>query len=292
MNVAQPEPGSGPTVRRMLLGSQLRRLREAKGISRADAAYKIRGSESKISRIELGRVGFKTRDVEDLLTFYGVEDEAVRDSFLKLAREANEPGWWQQYGDSLPSWFQSYVGMEEAATQLRVYETQFVPGLLQTEDYARAVVTRGGRKKLDDAARHRIATRMRRQERIRKNHNVKLWVIIDEPAVRRPVGTPEVMRAQLEHLYDLSMAPNITLQIVPFHQGVFAAETGSFTILRYPEYDLPDVVYVEQLTSCLFQEKRADVEQYTMTLEWLAVVAERPDQTRKMLQKMIKELEE
>ena len=105
MNVAQPEPGSGPTVRRMLLGSQLRRLREAKGISRADAAYKIRGSESKISRIELGRVGFKTRDVEDLLTFYGVEDEAVRDSFLKLAREANEPGWWQQYGDSLPSWF-------------------------------------------------------------------------------------------------------------------------------------------------------------------------------------------
>ncbi len=291
MSVAQPEPGSGPTVRRILLGYQLRQLRESKGISRADAAYKIRGSESKISRVELGRVGFKIRDVEDLLTFYGVEDPAVRASFLTLAREANEPGWWQKYGESLPVWFQSYVGMEEAATQLRVYETQFVPGLLQTEDYAREVITRGGKKKLDDTAKDRIATRMRRQERIRNNRNVKLWVIIDEPAVRRPVGGPEIMRAQLEHLHELSKAPNITLQIVPFHQGVFAAETGSFTILRYPEYDLPDVVYVEQLTGGIFQEKRSDVEQYTMTLEWLAVVAERPEQTRRLLKQMIEELE-
>jgi transcriptional regulator with XRE-family HTH domain len=292
VSVAQPEPGSGPTVRRILLGYQLRQLRESKGISRADAAYKIRGSESKISRVELGRVGFKIRDVEDLLTFYGVEDPAVRASFLTLAREANEPGWWQKYGESLPAWFQSYVGMEEAATQLRVYETQFVPGLLQTEDYAREVITRGGKKTLDDTARDRIATRMRRQERIRKNRNVKLWVIIDEPAVRRPVGTPAIMRAQLQHLYELSHEPNITLQIVPFHQGVFAAETGSFTILRYPEYDLPDIVYVEQLTGGIFQEKRSDVEQYTMALEWLAVVAERPEQTRKLLQQMIRELED
>ncbi|WP_068688599.1 helix-turn-helix domain-containing protein [Thermobifida halotolerans] len=290
MSVAQPEPGSGPTVRRILLGYQLRQLRESKGISRADAAYKIRGSESKISRVELGRVGFKIRDVEDLLTFYGVEDPAVRSSFLTLAREANEPGWWQKYGESLPVWFQSYVGMEEAATQLRVYETQFVPGLLQTEDYAREVITRGGKRKLDETAKNRIATRMRRQERIRTNRNVKLWVIIDEPAVRRPVGNAAIMRAQLQHLRQLSDEPNITLQIVPFHQGVFAAETGSFTILRYPEYDLPDVVYVEQLTGGIFQEKRSDVEQYTMALEWLAVVAERPEQTRHLLQQMIGEL--
>ncbi|MEY9210656.1 helix-turn-helix domain-containing protein [Thermobifida halotolerans] len=288
--MAQPEPGSGPTVRRILLGYQLRQLRESKGISRADAAYKIRGSESKISRVELGRVGFKIRDVEDLLTFYGVEDPAVRSSFLTLAREANEPGWWQKYGESLPVWFQSYVGMEEAATQLRVYETQFVPGLLQTEDYAREVITRGGKRKLDETAKNRIATRMRRQERIRTNRNVKLWVIIDEPAVRRPVGNAAIMRAQLQHLRQLSDEPNITLQIVPFHQGVFAAETGSFTILRYPEYDLPDVVYVEQLTGGIFQEKRSDVEQYTMALEWLAVVAERPEQTRHLLQQMIGEL--
>lgn len=289
MSVAQPEPGSGPTVRRILLGYQLRQLRESKGISRADAAYKIRGSESKISRVELGRVGFKIRDVEDLLTFYGVEDPAVRSSFLTLAREANEPGWWQKYGESLPIWFQSYVGMEEAATQLRVYETQFVPGLLQTEDYAREVITRGGKNRLDTLAKDRIATRMRRQRRIRENAGVKLWVIIDEPAVRRPVGNAAIMRAQLQHLRKLSEEPNITLQIVPFSQGVYAAETGSFTILRYPEYDLPDVVYVEQLTGGMIQEKRAEVEQYTMALEWLAVVAERPEQSRVLLDTIISE---
>ncbi|TDQ49220.1 helix-turn-helix domain-containing protein [Actinorugispora endophytica] len=291
MSVAQPEPGSGPTVRRILLGYQLRQLRESKNISRADAAYKIRGSESKISRVELGRVGFKIRDVEDLLTFYGVDDPAVRSSFLTLAREANEPGWWHKYGESLPIWFQSYVGMEEAATQLRVYETQFVPGLLQTEDYAREVITRGGKNRLDVLAKDRIATRMRRQHRIRENPGVKLWVIIDEPAVRRPVGNAAIMRAQLQHLKKLSEESNITLQIVPFSQGVYAAETGSFTILRYPEYDLPDVVYVEQLTGGMIQEKRAEVEQYTMALEWLAVVAERPEQTRKLLDEIIDDQE-
>lgn len=285
-------PRNGPTALRIALGAQLRRLREERGLSTEEAGYAIRGSHSKISRMENGRVGFKERDVADLLTLYGVTDGELRESLLAMARQSNTPGWWHQYGDVLPDWFLVYIGLEQAATLIRTYEVQFVPGLLQTEDYAREVITRGGKKKLDDTAKDRIATRMRRQERIRNNRNVKLWVIIDEPAVRRPVGGPEIMRAQLEHLHELSKAPNITLQIVPFHQGVFAAETGSFTILRYPEYDLPDVVYVEQLTSCLFQEKRADVEQYTMTLEWLAVVAERPDQTRKMLQKMIKELEE
>ncbi|GLU47730.1 helix-turn-helix domain-containing protein [Nocardiopsis ansamitocini] len=290
MSVAQPEPGSGPTVRRILLGYQLRKLREAKGITRADAAYKIRGSESKISRVELGRVGFKIRDVEDLLTFYGVTDQSLREAYVSLAKEANEPGWWQKYGDALPGWFQSYVGLEEAATQLRVYESQFVPGLLQTEDYARQVITRAGKVRLDHVAHGRIATRMRRQHRIRDNSKVKLWVIIDEPAVRRPVGDAEVMRGQLEHLKKLSQEPNITLQIVPFSQGVFAAETGSFTILRYPEYDLPDAVYLEQLTGGNLQDRRDDVEAYTMAFEWLAVVADHPELSRARLDQFIAEL--
>ena len=141
--MTQVQPGSGPTALRILLGSQLRRLREAKGLTREEAGHLIRGSESKISRMELGRVGLRERDVADLLTFYGVEDEAARSAVMDLLLRANEPGWWHRFNDLLPSWFQTYVGLEEAASRIRTYEVQFVPGLLQTEEYARAVITAG-----------------------------------------------------------------------------------------------------------------------------------------------------
>lgn len=156
------EPGS--VVRRMLLGSQLRRLREARGITREAAGYSIRASESKISRMELGRVSFKTRDVEDLLTLYGITDEQERASLLSLAREANVAGWWHSYSDVLPSWFPTYVGLEGAASLIRAYEVQFVHGLLQTEAYARAVVRRGmkGASKAD--VDKRVALRLERQK--------------------------------------------------------------------------------------------------------------------------------
>ncbi|GAB3210285.1 helix-turn-helix domain-containing protein [Marinactinospora thermotolerans] len=289
MSVAQPEPDSGPTVRRILLGYQLRKLREAKGITRADAGYKIRGSESKISRLELGRVGFKLRDVEDLLTLYGITEDRDREPLLKLAKESNKPGWWQRYGDALPTWFQSYVGLEEAATRIRTYEAQFLPGLLQTEDYARAIIA-GGKKKPDPEDENRIAVRMRRQRRIIENENVKLWAIVDEAAVRRPVGNSEVMRGQLRRLIELCGYPNITLQIIPFSVGAHAAEAGSFTILRYPEYDLADVVYIEQLTGALYLDKRDDVDAYTMAMERLSVAAEPPNHTPRMLERMIDDL--
>ncbi|RCV52026.1 helix-turn-helix domain-containing protein [Marinitenerispora sediminis] len=288
--MAHPEPGSGPTVRRILLGYQLRKLREAKGITRADAGYKIRGSESKISRLELGRVGFKLRDVEDLLSLYGVTDPAEREPLITLAKESNKAGWWQQYGDALPNWFQSYVGLEEAATRIRTYEAQFVPGLLQTEAYARSVILGGTRRDADGEAENRVAVRLHRQRRILDNRGVKLWAIVDEAAVRRPVGDAQILKRQLERLVEFCDHPNITLQIIPFSVGAHAAEAGSFTILRYPEYDLADVVYLEQLTGALYLDKPDDVDAYTMAMERLSVAAEPPNQTPKMLADMIADL--
>src|SRR5436305_526778 len=162
----QQEGGAagGPTVLRILLGTQLRRLREAKGVTREDAGWEIRGSESKISRMELGRVGFKERDVADLLTLYGVHDPTERDALLNLARQANNPGWWHRYSDVLPTWFQSYLGLESSAALIRTYEVQFVPGLLQTPDYARAVIQLGHRRAPTDEVDRRVSVRMTRQE--------------------------------------------------------------------------------------------------------------------------------
>src|SRR3954465_6631932 len=152
----------GPTALRMMLGSHLRRLRERAGVSRTDAGWAIRASESKISRIELGRVGFKERDVSDLLTLYGVTDPAEREALISLAREANQPGWWHKYGDILPQWFQAYVGLEAAASLIRTYEVQFIPGLLQTEDYARAVVLLGNGNAPKEEIDRRVQLRMER----------------------------------------------------------------------------------------------------------------------------------
>src|SRR5258708_2512559 len=242
------EPGSSPTVRRILLGSQLRRMREAKGITREDAGYLIRASESKISRMELGRVGFKERDVIDLLGMYGVDAAAERDALVALAREANAPGWWHKYTDVLPDWFQTYVGLEEAASVLRVYEVQFVPGLLQTASYARAVMARGWPGAPEEEIERRVSIRVTRQGLLTKQGGPRLWAVVDEAALRRPVGGREGFRSQLEHLIELTQDARITLQVAPFRSGSHAAEAGAFTIMRFPEADLPGVVYLEQLT--------------------------------------------
>src|SRR3984885_5119883 len=219
------QPGSGPTVLRILLGSQLRRLREANGITREDAGYTIRASGSKISRMELGRVGFKERDVTDLLEMYGVADEAERDALVALAREANTPGWWHKYSDVLPDWFQVYVGLEEAASLIRIYELQFVPGLLQTPGYARAVVQLGQRGAPRDEIEHRVSLRLERQRVLARRSPPRVWVVVDEAALRRPIGGPEVMRGQIERLIEAGKEPNITVQVMPFRFGGHAAES-------------------------------------------------------------------
>lgn len=285
MTAAQQEGGAGggPTVLRMLLGAHLRRLRDAQGVSREDAGWEIRASESKISRLELGRVSFKERDVADLLTLYGVTDEEERAALLALAREANTPGWWHRYGDVLPSWFQSYLGLEAAAALIRTYEVQFIPGLLQTSDYAHAVVRLGHGRARPQEVERRVSLRMARQQLLTRPDPAQLWAVVDEATLRRPIGGTKVMRAQLEALIDITQLPNVRLQVIPFHVGGHAAAGGAFTILRFPEQDLPDVVYVEQLTSALYLDKREDVDSYAEAMEVLCVEAEPPARTAEIL---------
>ncbi|MFF4865022.1 helix-turn-helix domain-containing protein [Streptomyces sp. NPDC001231] len=271
----------------MLLGSQLRRLREARGITREAAGYSIRASESKISRMELGRVSFKTRDVEDLLTLYGITDEVERTSLLSLAKEANVAGWWRSYSDVLPSWFPTYVGLEGAASLIRVYEVQFVHGLLQTEAYARAVVRRGMQGASEADVERRVALRMERQKHLVSENAPDLRIVLDEAALRRPYGDRDVMRGQLQHLIEISERPNVRLQVMPFSFGGHAGESGAFTILSFPESDLSDVVYLEQLTSALYLDKPEDVAQYERTLEEIQHDGPGPDESRDLLRGLL-----
>src|SRR5215212_5218938 len=291
VTTAQPEGGSagGPTVLRILLGNQLRTLREANGVTREAAGWEIRASESKISRIELGRVGFKERDVADLLMLYGVTDEKEREALLTLARDANTPGWWHRYGDVLPNWFQSYLGLEASAALIRTYEVQFVPGLLQTEAYARAVVRLGHGNAKPEEIDRRVALRMQRQAILDRAEPAQLWGVVDEAVLRRPIGGADVMRAQLEALLEAAGRPNVRLQIVPFTTGGHSAAGGAFTILRFPDQDLPDVVYIEQLTSALYLDKRDDVEHYLAAMERLCVEADPPGSTADTLRTLLKE---
>ncbi|MEV6317318.1 helix-turn-helix transcriptional regulator [Streptomyces sp. NPDC051776] len=274
---------SGSVVRRILLGSHLRRLREARGVTREAAGYSIRASESKISRMELGRVSFKARDVEDLLTLYGVTDEDERDALLSLVREANVAGWWHSYGDVLPGWFQTYVGLEGAACLIRGYEVQFVPGLLQTEDYVHAVVVRGQPDAPRSEVDRRVALRVERQKLLVAERAPDFHLVLDEAAFHRPYGDAEVMRGQLRHLIEFSERPNVRLQIMPFGFGGHAGESGAFTILRFPESDLPDVVYLEQLTSALYLDKAEDVAQYERVMQRLQEDSLSPSGSRDLL---------
>ncbi|GAB3972819.1 helix-turn-helix domain-containing protein [Streptomyces sparsus] len=290
MTSAQPEsnssvrrvlaqPRGGPTVLRIVLGTHLRRLREARGITREAAGDAIRGSHAKISRLELGRVGYKERDVADLLTLYGVQDETQREEFLTLARHANNPGWWHKYSDVLPSWFETLLGMEEAASVIRTYEVQFIPGLLQTAGYARAVAKLGHASASEAEIERRVDLRMRRQELLSRPQAPRLWAVIDEAALRRPLGGTEVMREQIQHLLRVARQPNVTLQVAPFRIGGLAAAGGPVTILRFHEPDLPDIVYLEQLTSALYLDKRPEVETYMVVMDRLCAAAETNDST-------------
>ncbi|HTU04092.1 MAG TPA: helix-turn-helix transcriptional regulator [Trebonia sp.] len=281
-----PDSSDGPTVLRILLGTHLRRLREAKGISARDAASAIRASDSKISRIELGRNAIREIDVLDLLTLYGVET-AEREELLTLAEQANRPGWWHRYNDVLPEWFQAYVGMEEAARSIRVYEPQFIPGLLQTEDYASAVLSLGDFP-IEQAERH-VLLRTERQRRFRDG-KLRLWAIIDEAALRHPVAGIGVHLEQLRYLRDTSDSATLTLQVLPYGLGGHATP-GGFSILRFADPDLADVVYVENLTSALYLDKQADVDRYLLAMERLSIMAHDPQRSREIIDDLIKELE-
>jgi hypothetical protein len=273
---------AGPTVQRLVLGGHLRRLREEAFITTEQAATAIRGSHSKISRMEHGRVGFKERDIADLLTLYGVNSGDERAALLGLAREANTPGWWQGYSDILPHWVEPYFGLEAAASFIRNYELQFVPGLLQTEGYARALIRLGNAATEDDVMR-RAEARLSRQEILSRETPPRLWAVMDEGALRRSIGGKAVMREQIRHLIDMCDHPAVTLQLLPFQIGAHPAMGGPFTILRFSEPDLRDVVYIEQLTSALYLDKPAEVDSYLEVMEQLCLQAEPAAKTPEIL---------
>ena len=234
-------PGSGgPTVLRILLGAQLRRLRESKRISLEEAGNVIRASHSKISRLETGRVGFKDRDIADLLTFYGVTDELARSRFLDLAGQSKRMDWWTSYSDVLPGWFENYLGLETVSP-------------VETE--------------------RRVGLRVKRQDLLTRASPPRIWSVMDEAVLRRPVGGAAVMRAQLRHLVEAAKAQEVTFQVVPFARGGHAGASGSFTILRFDELYLPDVVYIEQLTGAIYLEQRSDVEHYLAVMDQLSTDA-------------------
>ena len=275
----QEEPAGEPTVLRMLLGAQLRRLREATGISAEDAGYEIRASRSKISRMETGRVGLKLRDIEDLLTLYGVADEQERARVTHLAMRSRQPEWWTRYADILPGWFETYLGLESAAVTIRSFEAQFVPGLFQTEDYARAVTRLGHQTAPAEEIERRVGLRRERQDMLARSQAPRIWAVMDEAALRRPIGGTAVMGAQLRRLVEAARLPGVRLQVVPFNRGGHAAASGSFSILRFGERDLPDVVYIEQLTSAVYLDQRADVEHYLEVADQLSGEALTPADT-------------
>ena len=266
----------GPTVPRMLLGIQLHRFREVAGVSPEQAGYEIRASRSKISRMENGRVRFKERDVTDLLTLYGVTDEKTRDGMVALVRQANSLGWWTKYGDITADWFEVYLGLEMAASVIRTFELQFVHGLFQTEDYARAVTLLGHTSASTEEIDRRVNLRLKRQDLLTGPEPPQVWSVIDEGALRRPVGGTAVMQAQLKRLIEVAQLRQVTVQVVPFDRGGHAAAGGSFSVLRFSEPQVPDVVYIEQLTSALYLDKREDVDHYMEVMNHLSTEALTP----------------
>jgi hypothetical protein len=286
-NAVAPTAGGSPIALRILLGAQLRRLREARQISPDEAGYAIRASDSKISRLETGRVSFKDRDIVDLLTLYGVTSEEQREEIRQLASRANSPGWWQSYADMLATWFEEYLGLEEAAVQIGTYEAQFVPGLLQTEDYASAVIMLQYSHPREIS--RRVDLRIARQAILSGPKPTSLWAVIDEAALMRPIGGPRAMRAQLQHLIEMSQQPTITIQVMPFTAGGHAAAGGSFSVLQFAEDELPDLVYIEQLASAQYLVKPDVVDTYLEVLERLRREAATPADSLKILQARLRQ---
>lgn len=288
---AQPvtdEVGFGnATVGRMLIGARLRQLREEKAISRVEAGYTIRASESKMSRLETGRVSFKERDVNDLLMLYGVTDPDERDCLLDLVRQANQPGWWRDFDDVMPGWVESYIGLEEAASTLRTYETHFVPGLLQTPDYARAVLASGMPPLQGHDLDRGVELRLRRQRVLSRSNPLRIWAVVEEAALLRLVGSEDVHRRQLEHLLEMTARPHISVQLLPVANSAHALGGGAFSILRFEDHAVPDVVYVEQLTGATYVDKFEHVSKYAEVMTRLGVESLTPEASADHLAKLL-----
>jgi Domain of unknown function (DUF5753)/Helix-turn-helix domain len=274
--------GPGSAVARMMLGGQLRRVREAAGVSPDGAAYHIRASRAKISRMENGRQRFKDRDILDLLDLYNVTDAEVIAGMLALAGRARAEDWWAGYGDILPGWFEPYLGLEAAATVIRAFDHQFISGLFQTPDYARAVTELGHRTAGRAEISRRVAVRMQRQQLLAAERPPMVWAVLDEAALRRPVGGAAVMREQVRHLIAVAERPRVTLQVLPFAAGGHDAG-GTFSILRFAEPGVADVVYSESLTGAVYLDRPAATDHYLEIMDRLSLAALSAGQTTRFL---------
>jgi transcriptional regulator with XRE-family HTH domain len=287
-DVTDTRPG-GPTVLRMILGRQLQALREKAGMSYEQAAAEIYSSEWTVRRMERAEGGFKALTVKSLLIAYGVTDAHEIDTFLALSRDASKPSWWHSYDDILPSWFRIALGLEESASLIRAYEPQVVPGLLQTPDYIRAISTASFPAATSEETERRVALRLARQELLTRPAAPGYWVVLEETVLRRPVGGPAVLRAQLAHLIEVAARPNITVQVLPFAAGWHPALYGMFWIFRFPGDELPDVVYSEGLTSAYYLNKPEETARYTEALDRMCAQAAPPDQTMTILRDTMEE---
>jgi transcriptional regulator with XRE-family HTH domain len=277
-------------VGQVVLGKRLQDLRERAGMKREEAAQVLRVAPGTIRRMETAEVALKIPYVQLLLGAYGIDDEEAR-GFVELAEEANKPGWWQRFHDVLPHWFSMYVSLEGAASLIRAYEPQFVPGLLQTEDYARAIMLGGaiGHTEPDDVERH-VALRMERQSLLTRRDAPRLWAIMDETVLRRPVGAPGVMKAQVEKLLEAARLPNVTLQLAEFASGHHPGTYGPFVLFRFAVPELPDMVYSEYLTGAVYLDARPEVATHLEVMDRMAAQAASAQRTREILDDLRKEL--
>jgi hypothetical protein len=272
------------------LGQELRRLRELKGMTAEEVAERLLVSQSKISRLENGRRSISQRDVRDLCGVYEVEDHRIVDSLMQMAKDSRQQGWWHAFGD-IP--YSVYIGLETDAASLRVYEPQVVPGLLQTRQYAEALISGALPESGTTDIEKRVSVRLRRQERIRDaEHPLRMWAVIDEAALRRQVGGRHLMREQLEHLVELSQQPHVTVQVLPFEMGAHPGVNGQYAILEFPDTSDSSVVYIEGVTSDLYLEKANDVQKYSVMYEHLRAQALNVEQTRQFIASIAKEYTE
>ena len=249
----------GPTVRRRRLGTELRRLREAHSIKLEEVADQLGVAASTLSRIETGKAPTRSAYLTAMLEMYGVDDPGQRQVLIDMAREGHRKGWWAAYEDVLPTGFGIYVGLEAEASSLRAFESVVVHGLLQTEDYARAVMTTVRRKLAAEEIERNVALRMQRQEALLREEPLELWLILDESVVRRTIGGPELMHSQLVHLVDASLRSNVMLQVLPFSSGPHPFLNGPFCLIEFPERYDPDVVYTEGVAGQAYLERDKEV---------------------------------
>ncbi|MFD5471219.1 helix-turn-helix domain-containing protein [Streptomyces sp. NPDC127105] len=276
-----------PTVRRRRLGQELRKLRENRGMTAEEVAERLLVSQSKISRLENGRRSISQRDVRDLCGVYEVEDHRIVDSLMQMAKDSRQQGWWHSFGD-IP--YSVYIGLETDAASLRIYDPQVVPGLLQTRQYAEALIAGALPETAPVDIEKRVQVRMRRQERISAAENpLRLWTVLDEAALRRVVGSPALMREQLEHLVEQTRLPHVTVQVIPFEMGAHPGLNGQYAILEFPDTADSSVVYIEGVTSDLYLEKANDVQKYSVMYEHLRAQALNVEQSRQFIANIAKE---